>query len=320
MISNPDGSITAEVEGTHDYTDPGDYAVDTTFYLNGIEIGVVDSRATVSGGNGPINDGILFATPASIAPDQLTAGTFVLVGSFTAGTQAVSADFSVTANWGNGDVDTAGFVMPTGNGGFNVYATKSTDFAGATQPIEVTVHGQNGDETTFTDNSFTLDSGSTLAVSSLPADCNVTVDGGSTLNLEASTIDLGATGRLTLADGSIINGTVIASAYNVENGLISANLSGDASLTMSGDGYVQLTGNNTYAGTTIGAMTSDTGTLAVGPNALGSGPVTFFGPGTLQARESLARPGNRDAGSRPHGHDRHQRLQRSCPRRHQRRG
>ena len=67
------------------------------------------------------------------------------------------------------------------DGGFDVYATKSTDYAGSSQPIQVTItedSGQSGSTTaTFSDNSLTVDAGSTVTVSALPSSAVVTNDG-----------------------------------------------------------------------------------------------------------------------------------------------
>ena len=139
-------------------------------------------------------------------------------------------------------------------------------------------------------NSLTLDNGGTVhGLDGIPAGTNVTLDNGTSLDLCQSA----SLGTLTVVNGMIsnssTNGTITASSYLVENGTIAANLGGTASLTLSGNGVVYLTGNNTYTGgTTIGTTTEDTGTLAVGPDGLGSGPVTFVGPGTLQALGDLS--------------------------------
>jgi len=59
---------------------------------------------------------------------------------------------------------------------------------------------------------------------------------------------------------------------------------------MSGNGYVALTGDNTFSSVAIGASSNDTGTLAVGANGLGGAAVTFGGPCTLQALDDLTLP------------------------------
>ena len=76
---------------------------------------------------------------------------------------------------------------------------------------------------------------------------------------------------MTLVDGGISDGSISATtAYVVQNGMISADLGGAAGLTMTGDGFVQLTGNDTYDGTTI----QDRGTLAMSSD-VSNGLVTF---------------------------------------------
>jgi autotransporter-associated beta strand protein len=86
------------------------------------------------------------------------------------------------------------------------------------------------------------------AMNTLSNTGSVTVNGG-TLAIGANSDTVGT---VTLQNGSITGstGVLTGSAYNVENGLISANLGGTAALTKSSGGTVTLSGANTYSGTT----------------------------------------------------------------------
>ena len=82
-----------------------------------------------------------------------------------------------------------------------------------------------------------------------------------------ATLDLGGeevvtSGTVTLADGSIIDGTITstADAYSLQSGTISAVLAGNVGLMKSGSGVVVLTSHNTYTGRT----TISQGTLQLG--------------------------------------------------------
>ena len=112
-----------------------------------------------------VSDGTLTATPADIALDVLTAGSVINVGhipaqdpaEITKNPAAITSDFTVTANWGD-EVDD-GFVVPTDDGGFDVYATRSSDYAGSNSPMQITVtedSGQTGSATAPFDGHFAL--------------------------------------------------------------------------------------------------------------------------------------------------------------------
>ena len=98
------------------------------------------------------------------------------------------------------------------------------------------------------------------------------------VTVNAGSFDLGGfsdtVGAVTLAGGSIANGTLTGSSYDVRSGNVSAQLAGSGVLTKTGAGTVTLSGANTYTGgTTVSA-----GTLQVGnggtSGSLGSGAVT----------------------------------------------
>ena len=167
-----------------------------------------------------VSDGSLTCTPASISLEELTAGGIVHVGHVgpAANPAAVSADFTVTTDFGDGNVDSAGFLAPTDDGGFDVYATYdgATDYSGGAAPIQATVTedaGQTGDATAnVADNALLLDGGTTLAVSSLPASADLTVDGGSVLDLSSQSLALHS---LTLAGGTVTDGSLRAASFTI---------------------------------------------------------------------------------------------------------
>jgi autotransporter-associated beta strand protein len=94
------------------------------------------------------------------------------------------------------------------------------------------------------------------AAERLASSAALTVGGGS--------FDLGGfaqtTGPVTLASGSIDNGTLQGDGYAVQSGSIGAQLGGGGSLTKTTAGTVTLTGNNSYSGGTI----ISSGSLRVG--------------------------------------------------------
>jgi autotransporter-associated beta strand protein len=57
-------------------------------------------------------------------------------------------------------------------------------------------------------------------------------------------------GVLTLVDGTVQDGTIAAASYAVQNGTISANISGSGPLSQIGGGTVVLSGDNSYTGGT----------------------------------------------------------------------
>ncbi len=127
-------------------------------------------------------------------------------------------------------------------------------------PDQVTLSGANSytGGTSVTGGTLQLSGAGTLGAST------------GALSVSGGALDLGGTtqttGALTLTAGTIQNGTLDASAFNVQGGSISAVLSGSGALTMSGTGTVTLSGANTYTGvTTVSAGTlTTTGAIAGG--------------------------------------------------------
>ncbi len=126
VASQAPGTSQFNVDGSYTYPDLGEHAVSVDVYDDG------GSFVSTGGATINVTDGTLTTTAENVAVDELTAGDVVKVAHVMAqNPAAVSAEFSVTTAWGDGNVDHNGFVVPTPDGGFNVYATKTTDYAGS---------------------------------------------------------------------------------------------------------------------------------------------------------------------------------------------
>ncbi|MCX5677099.1 MAG: autotransporter-associated beta strand repeat-containing protein, partial [Planctomycetota bacterium] len=116
------------------------------------------------------------------------------------------------------------------------------------------------------------------AANAIPSGSNVTVQGGSTLDIGAYGT---SAGTVTLADGTITGTTsgLTGSAYDVRKGTISAHLGGSGGITKTTADTVTLAAANNYTG----ATTVSAGTLLLGANgAIPTGSsVTVQGGGTL---------------------------------------
>ncbi len=122
------------------------------------------------------------------------------------------------------------------------------------------------------------------------ANAGLGIGGGPLVVENGGAVDLGQTvqnvGAVTLAGGTIGDGTLLGTAYNVSQGAIGANLAGQtAALVKSGPSTVVLSGANTYSGGTsvIG------GTLIIASAAsLPAGGSLEVGDGSLFASAGLA--------------------------------
>ncbi len=221
--------------------------------------------------------------PVALSIDDMNNGDMVQVAYFTdADPAGVSSDYSASISLPESDCE----VVPADGPGFDVYASLNAPYTGSTSAITVTITDNDGGASAMvTDSALEFDGGSSLTLTSLPAGSNLTLDNGTSIDLGGNSVNLGL-GSVTLIDGSISGGSITASAYTVENGSISANLLGNAAVTVSGDGVVDLTGDNAYTGGTW----ISSGTLAISSDqALGNpdGGVTLLGAGTLQALGDL---------------------------------
>ena len=132
-----DGS-TATVYGIYGYAKPGIYAVRTTFEINGQEIAIADSKATVA-------DGTLYVNPASDVSftEGLACGGELATVS---GTAATTPDLAAIVDWDNGTT-TAAEIVPDNppDGGCQVWADgMNTYTTTASHTITVTVFDKYG--------------------------------------------------------------------------------------------------------------------------------------------------------------------------------
>ena len=261
------------VSGDYTYLEPGIYPLAVYVYdASGDELSTKGTTITV-------NDAPLTPTPIPLEIDELGGGACVQVAYFTDGDPAaVSSDFSASMNLASATCE----IVPADGGGFDVYASLSSPYTGSSSAVTVTITDDDDASQTVTDNDLKFVGGSPVTFGDLSPQSDVTLEGGTSLNLQGATVSL-STGTVTVADGAITNGTIAASAFDLENGSIGANLVA-TSLDIAGDGYVAMTGANTIGGIII----SGAGTLAVGPGAVGQGPITFQDDGTLQALGDLA--------------------------------
>jgi autotransporter-associated beta strand protein len=144
------------------------------------------------------------------------------------------------------------------------------------------------------------------AGASLSVTTDTSVTGGGTLNVDPNGA-FSTSGILTLdSGGSLTAGPISAAAYQLNDGTVSANLSGLGGLTKGTDGTVILSGSNSYAGGTV----VDDGTLiATNANALpnstsltiGAGGIFVFDPSQSASRISAAALGSpaRDTAAAP---------------------
>lgn len=170
----------------------------------------------------------------------------------TAGTTTLTIDFPSTA----GSFSYSGAIQA----------------GGSARIVAVTKTG-TGTQTLSGTNTYTggtsINGGTLLlgSAASLPTAGAVSLNGG-VLNLGGFSPSVSA---VTLTSGTISNGTLTGTSYNFSAGIVSASLSGSASLLKSTGGTVGLSGVNTYSGGT----TVNGGTLTVtAANALGTGRVT----------------------------------------------
>lgn len=174
---------------------------------------------------------------------------------------------------------------------------KTLNLAGTLAPSVLTANNSNGNYTLNASvaNGGLLAGGGTLVKSGtaeliLGGNMSYAMTGGITAN--AGTLNLGAKtlpgqNRLTLAGGTVSNGTLpVTTAVDLQQGTISAVLTGAAPVTKSTAGTAILSGNNTM----IGAVTVNEGVLQVGAGgttgSLGSSAVTINTGGTVNYKRS----------------------------------
>jgi autotransporter-associated beta strand protein len=192
------------------------------------------------------------------------AGTLVLGGSnvlFAAGALTVNGG---TLDLGGAYQNTVGLLQLNGGqivGGNGAGATITAgSFLVAGGTISAVLAGagaltKNTEGTVFLNGQNTYTGLTTVNAGRLVLGGNQVLSGTAALQVNGGTLDLG--GQYTnnvqtviLMDGAIERGTIGAAAFNVSNGLISANLTGAGALTKSGTGTVTLSGQNAYTGET----------------------------------------------------------------------
>ena len=202
------GTVT-QVSGTNEFSISGSYTYPDTG-TQSAHVYLYDSTGLVTSDTATIN---VTATPldvtaaAQVPIDDLNAGDTVQVAQFTdAGNPAaVSADFTATMTWGGASCDCT--VVPADGGGFDVYASTTTPFAGSSAPITIAVSEADGALGSADVTSLAFDSGGTTTMNALPTNNDVTVTGGSELIVTASA----SLNMLTVVDASV-NGLITATS------------------------------------------------------------------------------------------------------------
>jgi autotransporter-associated beta strand protein len=110
----------------------------------------------------------------------------------------------------------------------------------------------------------------------------VSISGGGVLNLGGATETVAS---ITVESGRVVNGTLLSGSRVVQSGDITANLSGEGSLTKAGDGTVTLSSTNTYTGgTTVLGGTLVVSNVSALPQG---GALTIDGTGSVVLSSGL---------------------------------
>ena len=247
-----------DVLGAHIYSHAGPHMVTVT--INGNGGGTVNTTITANVTNAALAG---LGKTASVVENHALSN--VLLASFTdANTHAVAADFTASINWNDGTANSAGTVVDTGSGTFNVTGTHTYLHSGNKAPI-VTLTGIGGGSANATATvhvtNDTLSSTGPQEVTATEgvAFSSTTVAHFTDVNPNASASDFTAT--VDWGDGLAVDNTVQVVANNsggfdVVGGRTYAH-AGNPSIT------VTITGNG--GGTTIA-----TGTIQVANAALAS--------------------------------------------------
>ena len=202
------------------------------------------------------------------APGSLALSTFSLnVGSMSGnapidlGSQTLTVGSDNTSNTYSGIISDAGTLVKTGTGTL-VLSTNNT-YTGTTS----------------------VASGTLLlcTVNALSPATPISVTGGV---LDMGGLSQTTSSAVSLQSGTIQNGTLTATggAFNLQAGVVSANLAGSAGLTKSGSGTLVLSGNNSYTGGTVVSQGTInlSGALAGGGNIQLAAGTTLSGSGLVQ--------------------------------------
>jgi autotransporter-associated beta strand protein len=248
----------------------GSGAVDVT-----VQSGVVKADNISSNPNANVTKPIFgYGTSAVTSADKFT---------FTPGSATLTWDGISTGNWTDHQWSGASLPYPdnTANAIVNTASVVHVTSPQATYSLAISGGGQ-----------VAVGSGASLSVTT---DTKVTAGG--TLNMDPSgTFSTG--GTLTLdSGGSVVGGSVHANAFQLNDGVVSANLSGPGTLTKNTSGTVTLSGSNSYAGGTVinggTLIAASGGAIPTGTNlAIGVGGAGELASGVNQMVGGINGAGN----------------------------
>ncbi|RDJ21919.1 autotransporter domain-containing protein [Bosea caraganae] len=271
-----------------------DTAAGTTLALSGAAGG--DGGLTKQGaGTLAVSGASSYSGATGIAQGTLQAGAANVLSSASAYGLASEASLALNGyDQAIGSLSGAGNLTTDGTGGSGTLTAGldnlSTLFSGVISGGGSFIKAGSGTMTLGGANTYTGGTLITAGVLTLapggsfaPTSAPFTVTGGM-LDLAGSQL---TTGAFTLNEGTVANGTLMASSYQFQSGAISATLMGAAGVNMTGPGTVSLTGTNTYSGGT--SLTG--GTLSIGGDgALGSGGLTLDGGGLQAGAPNITLP------------------------------
>ena len=219
------------------------------------------SQTTVGVDAGSLSVSGFYESGGSYGLTTIGAGTLILTANSTyTGTTTISGGTLQVGNGGTNGTLGTGAVTNNASLVFNrANALAVANVISGTGSV-----AQNGAGVTTLAASNTYTGGTTVNAGTLALGAaNRLADSGA-VTVNAGSFDLGGfsetVGAVTLAGGSITNGTLTGSSYDMQSGSVSAALAGNAALTKSTASTVTLSASNTYAGGT----TVNAGTLALG--------------------------------------------------------
>ncbi|NBV35519.1 MAG: hypothetical protein EBR81_17455, partial [Proteobacteria bacterium] len=247
----------------------------------------LDSTAfTLSGGTytGVIRDGVSAGSLAKIGEGTLTltgvntysGGTTLQAGVLLLnGKDRLLTTGSIVLNGGTldlgGNSQTAGLISLNSGLIRNGTLTSGTGFNALSGDVDAILAGtaaltKSGPGTLTLRLGNTYSGGTTLAGGVLTISSSERLLQEGYLTIDGGTFDLGGftqtVGLLTFRSGSIVNGTLIATGFNVEYGVVNSSFTGSGRMIKTTDGLAVLTGQSFYTGGTQ----IDAGTLQLGGN------------------------------------------------------
>ena len=235
-----------------------------------VNVSGVTRLGSDSPGSGVLNIGAVAGDAAVGAGELNTAKVIFGPGTGTINFHHTDSDYTFSA-----DISGTGSVNQLSG---TTILTGTNTFTGGTTVSGGTLELRGG--SALSDSGEIIITGGRLQLTNSETVGGTTVDGGVLAISAGETL---TTGTFTLADGTVIGGTLQGSSYTVENGSIATALTGTSALTKTGSGTVTLTGTNTYTGDTIvsggmlelrgGSVLTDTEVLRVG--YAGTGALTI---------------------------------------------